>query len=199
IKFLRVIKNISTGNIVTQPYPGTKLDVLQIPISKKAYFYDVPGFSLDNSILYNLNREVYNQLNVSKPLKVRTIELKEKQCIYFGGLACIELLEGKETKFDCYFNEKLTLKDVSLHGKHADEYFLKLVTKGAIGPSLPIIRTIKDLDVFEINVTESNYRDIGVLGLGWVSFLANNQKIRIYVPKGVSIYNSRPKISKKGK
>ena len=44
-------------------------------------------------------------------------------------------------------------------------------------------------------VDETGERDIGIQGLGWISFTGNNQKIRIVVPKGVAIYTTRAKIN----
>ena len=80
-----------------------------------------------------------------------------------------------------------------------DERFVKLIASKAVKPVYQGISSVKDLDVYEIDVNDSRttYRDIGILGLGWINFKASNQIIRIYVPKGVSIYSSRPKINKK--
>lgn len=195
--FLKVFSNLSQGNIVTAPYPGTELELLQIPLNKKTAMYDVPGFSLDNSILYNLDRDTMRKVYTLDPVKERHITLSKKECLYIGGLAFIELVKGKSTQFNCYFCDKIQLKHILIPGKSADEKFVKLVNKKSLQPSLPAIQTIKDLDVFELNVTESNYRDIGILGLGWINFMACKQTIRIYVPKGVSIYHSRPKLLRK--
>lgn len=195
--FLRVINNLSKGNIVTAPYPHTKLNVMQIPLNKKTALYEVPGFSLDNSILYNLDRETNREIYLTKPVKARDVTIKPKQCLYIGGLAFLELVKGKATTFSCYFHDHVQLKRVLLlKGQEGDAKFIKLVNKKALHPSLPTLKSVKDLDVYEITITESNQRDIGILGLGWVSFKANNQVIRVYLPKGVSIYHSRTKILK---
>ena len=60
-------------------------------------------------------------------------------------------------------------------------------TKGTIKSEL-------DLDMFDITIDETGSRDLGILGLGWVSFIGNNQKLRIIVPKGTFIFNIRSKI-----
>ena len=54
------------------------------------------------------------------------------------------------------------------------------------------------MEVFEIQMANDTptYRDLGFAGLGWVSMKATNQKLRVYVPKGVSIYTSTPKIKR---
>lgn len=193
--FLRVFSNLSQGNIVTEPYPGTSLNMMQIPFNKKTKLYDVPGFSLDNSILYGLDRETLRKIYLTSPVKPRDVFLPKGVALYIGGLAFIQLIDGKSTTFTCYFHDKIELK--RSHTSKPEPKFIDFVNKKAIEPALPAIQTIKDLDVYDINITESNQRDIGILGLGWISFMAANQTIRIYVPKGVSIYHSRPKVLKK--
>ena len=65
---------------------------------------------------------------------------------------------------------------------------------GLLKPINKNINNQKDLDVYEINVSEINKRDIGIQGLGWFSFEGNEQIFRIYVPHNVAIYKSRAKI-----
>ena len=192
--FLRVFSNLSNGNIVTAPYPGTHLNVMQIPFNKKTALINTPGFSLDNSILYNLDNNTMRSIYLTKPVKAREVMLSPGFCFYIGGFAFIQMVEGPRTTFQCYFHDKLNLHHTHIVRKSPDERFVSQVVKGILTPSLPSIKTVKDLDVYEIKVTESHQRDIGILGLGWVSFIAKGQVLRIYVPKGVSIYHSRPKI-----
>lgn len=195
--FLRVVNNLSKGNIETAPYPGTNLNVMQIPMSKRSKMYDTPGISIDNSILYKLDKETNKEIYVTKPLKVREVSIAPGQSLFIGGLAFIQLVSGKQTTFSCYFHDHVQLKKTILSNKSPDEKFVSLVLKKALKPSLPTITSVKDLDVYEIVVTESNQRDLGILGLGWLSFMANKQVIRIYLPSGVSFFHSRSKLIKK--
>lgn len=192
--FLRVFSNLSNGAIVTAPYPGTHLNVMQIPFNKRTALYNTPGFSLDNSVLYNLDKATMREIYLTKPVKEREVSLTPGYCFYIGGFAFVQMVEGPKTTFHCYFHENLDLHHTHIVRKAPDERFVSQIVKGAIKPSLSSIRTVKDMDVYEIKITEANQRDIGILGLGWFSFKANNQVLRIFVPKGVSIYHSRPKI-----
>lgn len=195
--FLRVINNFSTGNIVTEPYPGTSLDVMRIPLNSRTTIYDTPGLSLDNSFVNNLDRATIRAIWLNKPVKPRDITISPEHTLFIGGLAMIELVSGEKTTFTCYFNDGIELSRthrLTSEKSPLDEKFVKLISKNALKPSLHTIKSVKDLDVYEISITESNQRDIGILGLGWVSFAANNQVFRIYLPKGVSMYHSRAKI-----
>jgi ribosome biogenesis GTPase A len=195
--FLRIFSNLSKGAIVTEPYPGTQLDCMKIPFNKKTALYNTPGISMDNSVLYNIDKATLREIYLTKPVKARDISLTKGYCFYIGGIAMVELLEGEKTTFTCYFHENCLLHHTHILRKSPDQRFVSQVVKKALKPSLPSIRSVKDLDVYDVVVTESNQRDIGILGLGWFTFLANHQTLRIYVPKGVSIYHSRPKVLKK--
>lgn len=193
--FLRVYKNLSQGNIVTQEYPGTNIKVLQLPLSPRTMMYEVPSIPINNSILDYLDSASTKRMYVTDPVKEKDVSLSAGQVIYFGGLSFLELVEGKKTSIHCYIADRIQLKKAS--AKHSEEKFVNIVNKKAIKPVCSKIKTTKDMDIFEIKITESNYRDIGIQGLGWFSFLAKNQTFRIYVPKGVSIYTSRPKVYRK--
>lgn len=190
--FLRVYKNLSQGNIVTQEYPGTNTRVLQLPLSPRTMMYEIPSIPINNSILNYLDSLTMKKIYVTDPVKEREFSLSEGQVLYFGGLAFIELVEGKRTALRCYLAEKIQLKKNS--AKRSEEKFVSLVNKKVLKPVCSKIKTVKDMDIFEIKITESNYRDIGIQGLGWFNFLAKDQTFRIYVPRGVSIYTSRPKV-----
>lgn len=190
--FLRVYKNLSQGNIVTQEYPGTNTKVLQLPLSPRTMMYEIPSIPINNSILYYLDPSAMKRIYVTDSVKEKDVSLSEGQVLYFGGLCFIELIEGKKTPIRCYLADKIQLKKSG--AKRAEEKFVSLVNEKAIKPICSKIKTVKDMDIFEIRITESNYRDIGIQGLGWFTFQAKDQIFRIYVPRGVSIYTSRPKV-----
>ena len=190
--FLRVYQNFSRDNIVSQEYPGTKARVLQLPMSSRTMMYEIPSIPINNSILFNLDVPTTKKIYIEKPIDYRDVALKEDEVLYLGGMSFIELVEGKKTALRCYFSDTVQLKKHS--NKKCEEKFVQAIAKKAIKPCCSRIKSVKDMDVFEIKITEANYRDIGIQGFGWFNFLAKGQTFRIYVPKGVSIYTSRPKL-----
>ena len=152
-------------------------------------------FRSNNSILYNLDANATKKVYINEPVDYRDVSLKQDEVLYFGGMSFIELVEGKRTPIRCYFSDAIQLRKHS--NRKCEERFVTAISKKAVKPYCSRIKTVKDMDVFEIKITEANYRDIGIQGLGWFDFLAKGQTFRIYVPKGVSIYTSRPKIERK--
>ncbi len=195
--FLKIYNNLSNGNIVTCNYKNTHLRVMQIPLTNKTYMYETPGISITNSILFGLDAKTLKQIYLTTRVEPRDISISKGQSVYIGGLAVIELVEGDKLEFTCYFHNKVQLNKSHVHD--VESKFISLNKRGALVPSLSKIKSTKDMEIFDIaiNNDSGSYRDLGFAGLGWVSIKATNQKLRVYVPKGVSIYTSRPKVKVK--
>lgn len=195
--FLKIYSNLSNGNIVTHKYKGTNLKVMEIPLTNKSSMYETPGISITNSILFGLDAKTLKAIYLTKRVKPNEISLHEGHSLFIGGLAVIELLEGENSDIICYFHENVELH--KNHVRNVEEKFVKLNKDGELVPSLSKIKTIADMEEFDVSMGNNSgtYRDIGFSGLGWVSIKSKGQKFRIYVPKGVSIYTSRPKVKVK--
>lgn len=185
-------KNTSRNMIITENYPNTNTRVIRIPLDNKSFIYDTPGLGNDNSIESKLERSLLRYLTINTPLKRRAIAIGKNQTVLLGGLARIDLLSDKKTILNIFIPEKIDIKRIS--SDNIDVQFAKIIQKGRIAPVSSKYNELVDFDAFDILVEEKGSRDIGIQGLGWFTFEGNEQKFRIYVPKGVSIYTSRAKI-----
>jgi len=192
--FLRNYKNSSNRVVQTGNYPGTSLAVMQIPLDSSSYAYDTPGTSLDNSLLSHLDPKSRRAVMPTVEVKQRTESLTEGESIMIGGLARIELLKGEKTHIREFFSKKVELHKAKSKG---EAVFFKKLAAGDLLPACPSISAPADFDAYDIGVEESGDRDIGIAGLGWISFIGEGQTFRVYVPKGVSIYSTRSKIKSK--
>lgn len=192
--FLKIYSNLSNGNIVTCNYKDTHLKVMQIPLTNKSSMYETPGISITNSILFGLDAKTLRAMYLTKHVEAREISLSEGHSLLVGGLAIVELVSGDRMDLECYFTEKVEMRKV--HAKDIESKFIKLNQKGELFPSISRITSTKDMEIFEIEFNNEKFahRDIGFSGLGWICAKVRKQKIRVYVPKGVSIYTSRPKV-----
>lgn len=122
------------------------------------------------------------------------MSLTKDTCLLFGSLACIELLSKEKTQTYVYTSNKVEVKaHKSIVGDNS-KYIANVFSKGSLKPASEKIKSIKDFDVYEFQITEEGDRDIGILGLGWINFNGNKQSFRVYVPKGVYVYTTRSKI-----
>ena len=195
--FLKIYNNLSNGNIVTCNYKNTHLRVMKIPMTNKSAMYETPGISITNSILFGLDAKTLKNIYLTKRVEPREISVSKGHSVFIGGLAIIEVIEGDKLELICYFHDNVELN--RNHLSDVEKKFVKLNKKGDLVPSLSKIKSTKDMEVFDIAFNNETplYRDLGFAGLGWVTMKASNQKIRVYVPKGVSIYTSRPKVKVK--
>ena len=195
--FLKNYTNLSNGQICTHLYKDTNLKVMDIPLTNKTSMYETPGISITNSIRYGLDAKTFNALFLTKSIEPRTVTISEGHSLLIGGLAVVELEKGPKTPVICYFHDNVQLR--KNHIRNIESKFVALNKKKALKPSLEKIKSTKDMEVFEIEMQDGDgkYRDIGISGLGWITMPSMNQKLRIYLPKGVSLYTSRPKIEVK--
>lgn len=192
--FLANYSNTSKREIVSETYPGTNLRILRIPLDGSSFLYDTPGIEFENSIRERLLTKDALLVHPNEPVKARRFTLEKGQSIVFGSLGRLELLDCEDkVRLSAYFSGEVPIKKLSSTGDKGQMEFLKILDS-LVRPSFEQPLTLKDLDVFDIIVTETGVRDIGIAGLGWVSFPANGEKWRLYVPKGVGAYTSRAKI-----
>lgn len=195
--FLKIYKNLSGETIKTHNYKNTNLKVTEIPLTKKSSMYETPGISITNSILFGLSSQTLRKIQMNEPVEPREISVNKGHSLFVGGLAVVELVNGPKTDIICYFNKNVEL--TKNHIRDLETKFIALNKKKELIPSNSKIKSTKDMEVFEIEMQDGDgkYRDIGIAGLGWISMKSMNQKLKIYIPKGVSLYTSRPKIEVK--
>lgn len=192
--FLKCFKNNTRRLISTINYPGTSTKVFEIPLDRTSVLYDVPGFVTNNSICDHLEPSLENQIVPSKQIQKRSVTISVNSGFSLGGLARFDLLEGDKTTFDVYASEKIEIKVFS-RAKDLDRAFFDAIAKKSVRPTSKYLVGYENFDIFDIEITEENLRDIGILGLGWISFKAKKQKIRVTLPKGVYLYTTRNKIT----
>ena len=189
---LKHYQNKTTRVISTIDYPGTKIRVFEVPLDRTSNLYDIPGMSSHNSIQDVVEPTIVNQLLFKKPVSIKNATLSQGNAIAIGGLAKIELIKGSKTNVKMFVSEKIELK--TIRSKDTDEVFYNMIEKKIIKPVSKYLTSYEVFDMYDVKVDQDGERDIGILGLGWISFKGNNQTFRVSVPKGVYIYTSRAKV-----
>ena len=197
--FMKVYKNDSKRQIITEKYPGCNLRILSIPFGKYHYIYDVAGIDNNNSIVHDADSALFRAIYIKNSLKARSINLSFfNRALFIGGIAMVELVKGSRADkivpcvVDCYFAESVDLKKAG--SKNNEVLFEKKLAARKLFPMKKGCDSIRDFDTYEIEIDKKGRKDIGFEGLGWISFNAMGQTFRIYVPKGVSIYVSNTKV-----
>ena len=192
-KALKGFENKTNRQIKTVKYPGTQVDVLEIPLSRSSFFYELPGISQDTSVVTKLEKDVVKQILPKKDIKVSSHNMAPGDALMVGSLAAFEVVKGKATSYRFYAAEGVETRKVS--SKKLDDAIKENNIRRSVRPVSERLVNFHDYDMFEYAMeNDKKWHDIAIEGLGWLSFIALGQIIRIRLPKEVAIKESLAKI-----
>ena len=192
-KALKGFENKTTRQIKTIKYPGTHVDVLEIPLSRSSFFYELPGISQTTSAVGKMEKDVIKQILPKKSIKMVARSMAPGEALMIGSIAAFEVIKGKTANYRFYSAEGVETRKVSL--KKLDEYISENNAHRSVRPVSERLISFLDYDMFEFAMeNDKKWHDIAIEGLGWLSFIAQGQIIRVRMPKGVAIRESLAKI-----
>jgi ribosome biogenesis GTPase YqeH len=183
--YLKNFSNQTKKMITTSPFPGTTLRVIEIPLGDKQVMYDTPGYIAEHSMLAKVEKEVVKVILPKVEMKPKHYRLGAKDSLAIGGLARVDILEGKKQAISFYFSNLVEFHKTTL--EKADTSFISLITKKHIKPTSKHCLKLSSFDTFEITLDSNGRTDFAISGYGWISLPAAGQTIRILVPKGVLV------------
>lgn len=189
-EILKKYENKTNEYIVTHTFSGTYLRGFRIPLGNKHYIFEMPGLPIKNSMISKVDLNVLKKIVPNKTLSPRKYRLSKKGALMFGGLAFVQFMDGPTTTINVFCSKSIELKTTNF----GQEKFSSVLIKHNLKPCYEKFRSLADFDVYDLKIVEQGSRDVGILGLGWFSFIGNNQTIRVYVPNGVYVYSTRSKI-----
>ena len=192
-KAMKGFENKTTRQIRTITYPGTNVSVLEIPLSRSSFFYELPGISQTTSATGKLEKDVIRQLTPKKEVKMVNRMMGTGDALMVGSLAAFEVIKGKTGNYRFYSAEAVETKKVSI--KKLDDTINENNMRRFVRPVSERLVSFLDYDMFEYAMeNDKKWHDIAIEGLGWLSFIAEGQMIRVRLPKGVSLKEGLAKI-----
>ena len=190
---MKGFENKTTRQIKTITYPGTSVNVLEIPLSRSSFFYELPGISQTTSATGKLEKDVIRQIVPKKAVKVVTRSMSAGDALMVGSLAAFEVIKGKATNYRFYSAEGVETRKVQ--SKKLDDYINENNIRRFARPVSERLVSFLDYDMFEYAMeNDKKWHDIAIEGLGWLSFIAQGQMVRVRLPKGVALKESIAKI-----
>lgn len=182
----RMIKEVAGVNdvITTSHYPGTTLDLIEIPLDNGASLYDTPGIINHHQMAHYVDKRDLKLLSPKKEIKPKVFQLNESQTLYFGGLARLDYVAGGREALVCYIPSELTIHRTKL--ENADSLYEKHAGELLTPPRKEEVETFPKLIPHEFSITEGK-TDVVFSGLGWVTVNNPGKKIVAYAPKGVNV------------
>jgi 30S ribosome assembly GTPase len=173
----------SEMEITTSQFPGTTLDVIEIPLDEKSSLYDTPGIVNRDQIVHRIDPSELKLVMPDKTIKPKVYQLQSEQALFIGGLARIDFIKGDRQPFVFYVSNHLNIHRTKL--ENADEIYRKHLGEMLSPPGKEMAESLGKLDTFTFKVPEGNY-DLVISGLGWVALHGSGANVAVHVPKGVA-------------
>ncbi|GAB3071041.1 ribosome biogenesis GTPase YqeH [Salinicoccus sesuvii] len=190
----RLIENTSGDKevITTSRFPGTTLDLIDIPLDDNAFIYDTPGVVMESQMAHYVESENLKFISPTKEIKSKTFQLEAPQTLFISNLARMDFVEGGRNSFVVYANHALNIHRTKT--EKADDFYDKHFNTLLAPPEISKPYLSEDYEVFSYNIEEDS--DISISGLAFIRAGAGAQVV-VRVPKGIDV-TLRPTIFKGG-
>ena len=183
----RLIKEFSGEKedvITTSHFPGTTLDIIDIPLDDEHSLFDTPGIINHHQMAHFVSKEDLKIITPKKEIKPKVFQLNEQQTLFFGGLARFDFVSGDRQSFVCHFSNLLNIHRTKLD----NAYELYERQKGELlqPPGKNELNEFPELVAHEFMIKEAK-TDIVFSGLGWVTINEPHTKVVAHVPRGVGV------------
>jgi ribosome biogenesis GTPase YqeH len=186
--FINAIIKEVTGEkdiITTSQYPGTTLDMIDIPLDNGASLYDTPGIINHHQMAHYVDKRDLKLISPKKEIKPKVYQLNEGQTLYFGGLARLDYVQGGRKSLTCYVSNDLHIHRTKL--EKADELYEKQAGELLQPPRPEQMDEFPELVAHEFTI-KNEKTDIVFSGLGWVTVNESGSKVVAHAPKGVGVF-----------
>ncbi|MEK3890652.1 ribosome biogenesis GTPase YqeH [Bacillus sp. FSL K6-3431] len=182
----RIIKHVAGEEdvITTSHFPGTTLDMIDIPLDDGKSLYDTPGIINHHQMAHFVDKKDLKIITPNKEIKPRVFQLNEEQTLFFGGLARLDYVQGGRRSLVCYLGNEINIHRTKL--ENADELYKNHVGDMLQPPRKDELDTFPKLVRHEFMIKEGK-TDIVFSGLGWVTVNDPGAKVAAYIPKGVNV------------
>ncbi|MBO2534884.1 ribosome biogenesis GTPase YqeH [Rummeliibacillus suwonensis] len=182
----RIIKQATgAGDIITTSYfPGTTLDMIEIPLDDGHAIYDTPGIINHHQMAHYLDPSELKYIMPKKEIKPKVFQLNPEQTLFIGALARFDFIQGKRSAFTVYIANDLNIHRTKL--ENADELYRNHKGELLTPPSEKYIDQLPKLVRHEFSIKEEK-TDIVFSGLGWITIQNPNVVVAAYAPEGVEI------------
>ncbi|MCD8503130.1 MAG: ribosome biogenesis GTPase YqeH [Bacillaceae bacterium] len=169
--------------ITTSHFPGTTLDMIDIPLDDGKLLYDTPGIINHHQMAHFVTKKELKIITPKKPIKPKVFQVNEGQSLFFGGLARFDYLSGGRNSLICYVSNEINIhrtKESKANDLYANHLGQLLQPPGEDSKEKfpPLVR-------YEFTIKEEKV-DVVFHGLGWVT-LEGKANIVAHAPKGVGV------------
>ncbi|MGM1020988.1 MAG: ribosome biogenesis GTPase YqeH [Bacillota bacterium] len=172
--------------LTTSRYPGTTLDMVNIPLDDGKHIIDTPGIVYPWRFSEIVSRQDLGAIMPDKPLKPAAYQLDPGQTLFFGGMARFDFVEGQHQSFTCYINGGLKIHRTKL--ERADQLFEDHAGELLSPPTRDQLADMPEWTRHEFRVPRKSQSDIYISGLGWIRVNSENGAlVAVHAPRGIRV------------
>ncbi|SIT82615.1 ribosome biogenesis GTPase YqeH [Edaphobacillus lindanitolerans] len=182
----RIIKQVAgEGDIITTShFPGTTLDMIDIPLDDGKSIFDTPGIINHHQMAHYLDPSELKAITPKKEIKPKVFQLNEGQTLFLGGLSRFDYLQGGRTAFTVHISNALEIHRTKL--ENADSLYSRHLGEMLAPPSGKSLEGFPRLVRHEFSIKEGK-TDIVISGLGWITVQQPGKVIAVHAPEGVEV------------
>lgn len=171
--------------LTTSRYPGTTLDMINIPLDDGHYIVDTPGIMYPSRFTENVGAQDLGVLLPDKPLKPAVYQLNEGQTLFFGSFARFDFIQGTgHQSFTCFMSGGIPIHRTKL--ERADELFATHAGELLSPPNKENLAKLPEWTRHEFRIPKGSESDVFISGLGWIKVnSADGAIVAVHLPKGV--------------
>jgi ribosome biogenesis GTPase YqeH len=170
--------------ITTSHFPGTTLDIIDIPMDEDSSLIDTPGIINHHQMAHYINKADLKYVTPKKEIKPKVFQLNSEQTLFLGGLARLDFVSGEKQPFVCYVSNDLNIHRTKL--EKADELYKNHAGELLTPPRQEDMEHFPGLQAHPFTVREEKV-DVVFSGLGWVTLQEPGTRIVAHAPKGVGV------------
>ncbi|CAM5195676.1 CP-type G domain-containing protein OS=Ureibacillus acetophenoni OX=614649 GN=SAMN05877842_102277 PE=4 SV=1 [Ureibacillus acetophenoni] len=188
----RIIKQVTgEGNVITTShFPGTTLDMIEIPLDDGASLYDTPGIINHHQMAHHIDASELKYITPKKEIKPKVYQQNPGQTLFIGALARFDFIQGERSAFTIHVANDLPIHRTKL--EKADALYEEHKGELLAPPSKKYIEQLPELVRHEFSIKEGK-TDVVISGLGWVTIQHPNVVVAVHAPKGVEVFK-RPSL-----
>lgn len=182
----RIIKQATgTGEVITTShFPGTTLDLVEIPLDDGKAIYDTPGIINNHQMAHYLDPSELKAITPKKEIKPKIFQLNAEQTLFIGGLARFDFIKGERSSFNVHSSNALPLHRTKL--ENADALYETHLGDMLSPPGPESLERFPKLVRHEFSIKKAK-TDIVISGLGWITVQHANVVVAVHAPRGVDV------------
>lgn len=182
----RIIKQATgTGEVITTShFPGTTLDLVEIPLDDGKAIYDTPGIINNHQMAHYLDPSELKAITPKKEIKPKIFQLNAEQTLFIGGLARFDFIKGERSSFNVHSSNALPLHRTKL--ENADVLYETHLGDMLSPPGPESLERFPKLVRHEFSIKKAK-TDIVISGLGWITVQHANVVVAVHAPRGVDV------------